>query len=550
MSVRSLVELWSALFRPKPIPQKTESKEDDISSFKSLHVEESMEYFDSVELVEGRDSLSSGRSTTSEITPGATWKHVGSSSRMDTLELLDEGIELKGESADGSDTPTIICLHDQLNQSVSLELEKEDNIIINPSINNTEDTFDTQSRYVDVGRDDDELSDDGSVIFTTEAGVSSVDCVKHSTDETEAFLLNTSHSCRSDDDSTQEGSVVFPGLSAETACQGSGDSNESRAEGSVVYPQGSSSSDTSAGGSLVMLPHIDVDESQMNDLQWDRIPSEESHESFTELARPTSVHSVRSPTLESIGEHEEMRSFRQVRDTRDSVETVDSFIDYAAVTDAKTAETLNDEPTEEQSTSPTAHAEAIQSPPSDGRHLNALQVADSKTKYRPSGNSRHKPDYAMTYPSYQQSSADSPKSQSSDLTEGSSPKRRFARGPSSQSRSRQFLLQNLLERAKSSNSVTTTSSEENPDSLRYIPTEDPGKKRVQFSKEEVSGVSISQEVLSIEDLQDLFYTDEEANVFKDDYDNEYQVAAALDLSWYDWMHQESDATTETKSISS
>ena len=55
-------------------------------------------------------------------------------------------------------------------------------------------------------------------------------------------------------------------------------------------------------------------------------------------------------------------------------------------------------------------------------------------------------------------------------------------------------------------------------------------------------------MLTLEDLQDLFYTDEEANVFKGDYDNEYQVAAALDLSWYDWMHQDADATTETKSI--
>ena len=541
MSLRGLVEFWSGLFRPKPAPQKTESKEDDILSFKSIRVEESMEYFDSLELVEGRDSLSSGRSTTSEVTPGATWKHVGSSSRMDTLELLDESIEVVGGSADGSDTPTVICLHDQLNQSVSLELENDENIIINPSVNNTEDTYDTQSRYVDLGRDDDELSDTGSVIFTADAGVDSVDCVKHSSDDFEEFMLIPPDSDISGDDLRREG------LSAELAGGVSGDSNEGTREGSVVFPQRSSSSDTSACGSLVMMPHIDVDESQMNDLQWDGIPSEDSGESFKDLTRPTSVNSARSGALESIGEHEEISEFRQTRGTRDSVETVDSFIDYAAGNDAKDVAAPADEPTEERSTSTTPQEGALQSPPSDGRHLNALQVADSKTKYRPSGSLRHKQDYAMTYPPYQ-SSADSPKSQSSELTEGSSPKRRFARGHSSQSRSRQFLLQNLLERAKSSNSVTTNSSEENTDSLRYASTEDSGRRRVQFSKDEVSGVSLSQEVLTLEDLQDLFYTDEEANVFKGDYDNEYQVAAALDLSWYDWMHQDADATTETKSI--
>ena len=64
-------------------------------------------------------------------------------------------------------------------------------------------------------------------------------------------------------------------------------------------------------------------------------------------------------------------------------------------------------------------------------------------------------------------------------------------------------------------------------------------------------MSHSEEVLTLEDLQGLFYTDEEASVFKDDYDNEYQVAAALDLSWYDWMHQDTlDESVDKKSISS
>ena len=552
MSVRGLVELWSSLFRHKASRRKTEPKEDENSSFKSINVEDSMEYFDTKELAEGKDTLSSGRSSgrsnTSEIMPGATWKHVGSESNMDTLEFSEGRDDARLGSGDGSDTATVICLHDQMNHSMSLELENnEENFLLNPSENYTEDTYDTESRFIESGRDE-ASSDAGSVILEAPSGHESWSSGNFSQIKLDTPSDPPDQSCGDGNGSPHEGSVVNPYSSVKSETHDEAISEGDSEDGSVIFPDRNSSPDCSDDGSVVLLPKIDADESQLYDLEWDRIPSEDSSESFKELNRPTSFNSMLSGNLESISENEEVKSFPQVRDTRDSVETIDSFIDHSTPTAVSATDILPVHESAEGFVSTNPQSDTFQSPPTEFKHLNGLQVADSRTKYRPTA-IRQKPEYAMTYPPYHNSS-DSPRSQNSDLTEGSSPKRRFARGNSSQSRSRQFLLQNLLERAKSTNSVTS-SSDENIDNLRITPSEDSSKRRVQFHKDEVSGVSHSEEVLTLEDLQGLFYTDEEASVFKDDYDNEYQVAAALDLSWYDWMHQDTlDESVDKKSISS
>lgn len=118
-------------------------------------------------------------------------------------------------------------------------------------------------------------------------------------------------------------------------------------------------------------------------------------------------------------------------------------------------------------------------------------------------------------------------SQDDENVSASAPLRlsRFDR-PNSHSRSRLFVLQSVLDRAKSTVEVPHVAVDE--------------KRHVQFLGKEVSAVYSSQYVL--EDLESLYYSDLDANEFKLAYDEEEHYASTMNKTWYEWMVNTPDVT--------
>lgn len=107
---------------------------------------------------------------------------------------------------------------------------------------------------------------------------------------------------------------------------------------------------------------------------------------------------------------------------------------------------------------------------------------------------------------------------------------RLNRPNSSQSRSRLFVLQSVLERAKSTSSLTGV------DDALVTTSVLEEKKRVRFLGKEVSLVIPCSYDIEEDDYQSLYYSDSDANYFKEEYELEQTYASQVDMTWYEWMH--------------
>lgn len=144
---------------------------------------------------------------------------------------------------------------------------------------------------------------------------------------------------------------------------------------------------------------------------------------------------------------------------------------------------------------------------------------------------------ALTYPLGQY---DSPAT--SPSLDGSSSRNPRLSRLNAQSRSRQFLLQNVLNNAKAKSS---SSSSQLAAEAVAVTGESSSGRRVHFTEQEITGaLDNSGLVLLSEDLAALFYSEEEVGGFKTDYEAEFKSAAILCKSWYDWINDPEERSGE------